>query len=62
VAWDILAFLFLSFVTALGLENIGVTVTMSEFYTKAGPQGSDGIALVRPSLVSRCSIIIRWRR
>jgi arsenical pump membrane protein len=46
VAWDILAFLFLIFVTALGLENIGVTTTMSNVYATASPRGADGIGLV----------------
>jgi arsenical pump membrane protein len=46
VAWDILAFLFLIFVTALGLENIGVTVTMSQVYDTTTPRGVDGIGLV----------------
>jgi arsenical pump membrane protein len=46
VAWDILAFLFLIFITALGLENIGVTVKMSEVYGTASARGPDGIALV----------------
>jgi arsenical pump membrane protein len=46
VAWDILAFLFLIFVTALGLENIGVTVAMSRVYGVASVRGADGIGLV----------------
>ncbi|MCW5832262.1 MAG: hypothetical protein KIS78_07425 [Labilithrix sp.] len=46
VAWDILAFLFLIFVTALGLENIGVTATMGDLYAAAPAEGPGGIALV----------------
>jgi arsenical pump membrane protein len=46
VAWDILAFLFLIFVTALGLENIGVTSTMSRVYGTTSARGPDGIGLV----------------
>ncbi len=46
VAWDVLAFLFLIFVTALGLENIGVTRAMSKVYATASPAGADGIGLV----------------
>ena len=32
VAWEILGFLFLVFVTALGLENVGITRWLSEIY------------------------------
>ncbi len=46
VAWDILAFLFLIFLTALGLENIGVTTRMSEVYNSVSERGADGIGLV----------------
>jgi arsenical pump membrane protein len=46
VAWDILAFLFLIFITALGLENIGVTVKMSEVYATVSPRGADGVGIV----------------
>lgn len=45
VAWDILAFLFLIFVTALGLQNIGITGAMSKVYATANSSGH-GIALV----------------
>lgn len=46
VAWDILAFLYLIFVTALGLENIGVTETMSAVYAKGGHAPAEGVGLV----------------
>jgi arsenical pump membrane protein len=46
VAWDILAFLFCIFVTALGLENIGVTETMSRVYATTSEHGPSGIGLV----------------
>lgn len=46
VAWDILAFLFLIFLTALGLENIGVTDKMSTVYRTTSERGPDGIGLV----------------
>jgi arsenical pump membrane protein len=46
VAWDILAFLFLIFMTALGLENIGVTVAMGTVYDASQPRGIDGLGLV----------------
>jgi arsenical pump membrane protein len=46
VAWDILAFLFFIFVTALGLQNIGVTTTMSSVYATVSPRGVDGLGLV----------------
>jgi len=46
VAWDILLFLFLIFVTALGLENIGVTHAMSAVYGTASAKGLDGLTLV----------------
>jgi arsenical pump membrane protein len=46
VAWDILAFLFLIFMTALGLENIGVTAAMSNVYGLTEPVSAAGIALV----------------
>ncbi|MBX3206048.1 MAG: hypothetical protein KF764_13330 [Labilithrix sp.] len=46
VAWDILAFLFLIFLTALGLENIGVTSTMRDVYASAPADGAGGIGLV----------------
>jgi arsenical pump membrane protein len=46
VSWDILAFLFLIFLTALGLENIGVTTRMREVYANASPSGADGIGLI----------------
>lgn len=46
VAWDILTFLFLIFLTALGFENIGVTKTMSAVYASASERGPDGLGLV----------------
>src|SRR5262249_52025258 len=46
VAWDILAFLFLIFVTALGLERIGVTRGMSWLYATASPRAPVGLSLV----------------
>jgi arsenical pump membrane protein len=46
VAWDILLFLFLIFVTALGLENIGVTRVMSAVYDTASARGWGGLGLV----------------
>jgi arsenical pump membrane protein len=46
VAWDILAFLFLIFISALGLENVGVTAKMSHVYASASATGPDGIGLV----------------
>lgn len=46
VAWDIIAFLFFIFVTALGLENIGVTHTMARLYGTDTAQASGGIAVI----------------
>jgi arsenical pump membrane protein len=46
VAWDIIAFLFFIFVTALGLENIGVTHAMARLYGADAAQASGGIAVV----------------
>lgn len=46
VAWDILAFLFLIFVTALGLQNIGVTDAMSRIYAVAGSAPEQGVGIV----------------
>jgi arsenical pump membrane protein len=46
VAWDIIAFLFFIFVTALGLENIGVTHTMARLYGTDAAQPSGGIAVI----------------
>lgn len=46
VAWDIIAFLFFIFVTALGLENIGVTHTMARLYGTDTAQPSGGIAVI----------------
>lgn len=46
VAWDILAFLFFIFVTALGLENIGVTHTMARLYGSDTTQASHGVAVI----------------
>jgi arsenical pump membrane protein len=46
VAWDILLFLFLIFITALGLENIGVTRLMSAVYDTTSPKGAAGLGLV----------------
>lgn len=46
VAWDIIAFLFFIFVTALGLENIGVTHTMARLYGTDTTQASGGIAVI----------------
>jgi arsenical pump membrane protein len=45
VAWDVLAFLFCIFVTALGLENAGITRNMSDLYRSAGGGGAT-IALI----------------
>jgi arsenical pump membrane protein len=36
VAWDVLAFLFCIFVTAVGLENVGITRAMGDLYRLAG--------------------------
>ncbi|WP_394845002.1 hypothetical protein LZC95_49120 [Pendulispora brunnea] len=36
VAWDVLAFLFVIFVTALGLENVGLTHAIAQLYAAAG--------------------------
>lgn len=46
VAWDIIAFLFFIFVTALGLENIGVTHAMARLYGSDGPHATGGIAVI----------------
>ena len=46
VAWDILVFLYFIFVTALGLENIGVTELMAQAYRSAGSGPADGIGRI----------------
>lgn len=54
VAWDIIAFLFFIFVTALGLENIGVTHSMARLYGSdtARPEGSIAVIGVMSALGS----------
>jgi arsenical pump membrane protein len=46
VAWDIIAFLFFIFVTALGLENIGVTRYMARVYGAAGSGPADALGVI----------------
>jgi arsenical pump membrane protein len=46
VAWDIIAFLFFIFVTALGLENIGATRVMARLYGASGARSEDGLAVI----------------
>ncbi|WP_394824563.1 ArsB/NhaD family transporter [Pendulispora albinea] len=45
VAWDVLAFLFVIFVTALGLENVGVTHALAQVYDAAGEHRAARIAV-----------------
>jgi len=46
VAWDILAFLFLIFLTAMGLRNVGITGWLGRIYALAGEGRGSSIALV----------------
>jgi arsenical pump membrane protein len=46
VAWDVLAFLFCIFLTALGLQNVGVTRAMETLYATAQGRSLQEIALV----------------
>jgi arsenical pump membrane protein len=46
VAWDVLAFLFCIFLTALGLENAGITRVIGEVYGIAGGRTGAEIATV----------------
>ena len=46
VAWDIIAFLFFIFVTALGLENIGVTHAMARVYGTDTSHAASGIGVI----------------
>jgi arsenical pump membrane protein len=46
VAWDVLAFLFCIFLTALGLENAGITRVIGDVYGLAGGRTGAEVAVV----------------
>jgi len=48
VAWDVLAFLFCIFLTALGLENVGLTHAIASLYGLASGRPLSEIALSAP--------------